>query len=33
MNFQPSKQDKSKAKPYQVGQLIDTIDDFKLLGE
>lgn len=30
MNFQPDKRDKSKAKPYQVRQLLNFIDDHSL---
>jgi predicted RNA binding protein YcfA (HicA-like mRNA interferase family) len=33
MNFQPDKSDKSKAKKYQVSQLIDFIDNNKLIKE
>jgi len=31
MNFQPDKNDKSKAKKIQIRQLIDFIDEFKLI--
>ena len=31
MNFQPDKSDKSKAKMYQINQLIDFIDENKLV--
>jgi len=30
MNFQPDKKNKSKAKKYQIKQLIDFIEDNKL---
>jgi hypothetical protein len=33
MNFQPDKGDKSKAKPFQVKQLINFIDDHPSLAE
>ncbi len=33
MNFQPDKRDKSKAKRYQVSQLISFIDDNKIIRE
>ena len=33
MNFQPDEQDKSKAKKYQIEQLIEFIDYFNLIGE
>jgi hypothetical protein len=33
MNFQPDKNDKSKAKKYQVSQLIDFIDNNELIKE
>lgn len=33
MNFQPDKRNKSKAKKYQVSQLIDFIDDNKVVKE
>ena len=33
MNFQPDKGDRSKAKPYQVRQLISFIDEHPSLGE
>ncbi len=31
MNFQPDKHDKSKAKKNQIKQLMDFIDEFKLI--
>jgi predicted RNA binding protein YcfA (HicA-like mRNA interferase family) len=31
MNFQPDKHDKSKAKKFQIRQLIDFIDEHKLI--
>jgi len=31
MNLQPNKSDKSKAKKYQIKQLVDIIEDFNLL--
>jgi len=31
LNFQPDKRDKSKAKKYQIKQLIKIIEDFNLL--
>ena len=33
MNFQPDKKNKSKAKKYQVSQLIGFIDDNKIVKE
>jgi len=33
MNFQPDKKDKSKSKRYQIKQLVEFIDYFKLFGE
>jgi len=33
LNFQPDKRDKSKAKRYQVNQLLEKIDEFKLMGD
>jgi predicted RNA binding protein YcfA (HicA-like mRNA interferase family) len=31
LNFQPAKDDSSKAKPYQVKQLVNYIDEYGLL--
>jgi len=33
MNFQPDKREKSKAKKTQIRQLLDFIDEFKMIGE
>ena len=33
MNFQPDEHDKSKAKIYQIEQLIEFIDYFNLIGK
>jgi hypothetical protein len=33
MNFQPDERDKSKAKRYQIEQLIEFIEYFHLIGE
>jgi predicted RNA binding protein YcfA (HicA-like mRNA interferase family) len=33
MNFQSDKHDKSKAKRYQIKQLINFIEEFKLIGD
>lgn len=33
LNFQPDRSDNSKAKPYQVRQLTDLIDEYNLVGD
>lgn len=33
MNFQPDKHDKSKAKIFQIKQLVNFIEEFKLIGD